>query len=403
MTHLPHLATRVFDTPLLIAPQKLEIILGVLAPHLGLEIPAPVAAAGSGLPARKPYEVTPDGIAIIPIEGTLVHKSYGLDAFSGLRSYVDLQEEIEDAATDPAIGGILLELDSPGGEVAGVFDLADTIYSARAAKPVFAVANSDAFSSAYLLASGAQRIYAGRTSGLGSIGVIVTHLDVSASDQKLGYKYTIIHAGARKADFNPHAPLSEEARTVIEAEVDRTYQLLVSAVARNRGRDESDIRRTEAGLFFGSEAVNARLADRLGTRQDALSDLRNAISGQGAASIPFKRKTTMNEEQRAAEATPSAADIEAIRAEAYRQGYADATEIVDLCELAGMPGRAGALLAKQTTPAVARQQLMEARVAEDAPEIRSHVTPETGTGARPPLADNPLLKAVERLAGKGMN
>jgi signal peptide peptidase SppA len=392
----------VFDTPLLIAPQKLEIILGVLAPHLGLEIPAPLAAAGPERPARKPYEVTPDGIAIIQIEGTLVHKSYGLDAFSGLRSYVDLQEEIEDAATDPAIGAILLELDSPGGEVAGVFDLADTIYSARAAKPVFAVANSDAFSAAYLLASGARYIYAGRTSGLGSIGVIVTHLDVSESDQKLGYKYTIIHAGARKADFNPHAPLADEARAVIEAEVDRTYQLLVGSVARNRGLAESDIRQTQAALYFGGDAVAARLADRLGTRQDALTDLRNAISGPTAASIPLKGNA-MNEEQRAAEATPSAADIEAIRAEAYRQGYADATEIVDLCELAGMPRRAAGLLAKQTTPEAARQQLMEARVAEDAPEIRSHVMPETGTTAKPSLANNPVMKAVERLAGKGVN
>jgi len=378
----------VFDTPLLIAPQKLEIILGVLAPHLGLEIPAPAAAAAADRPSRKPYEITPDGIAIIPIEGTLVHKSYGLDAFSGLRSYVDMQEEIEDAATDPAIKGILLDIDSPGGEVAGVFDLADTIYSARTAKPVFAVANSDAFSAAYLLASSAKLIYTGRTSGLGSIGVIVTHLDVSESDQKRGYKYTVVHAGARKADFNPHAPLSEEARAVMEAEVERTYELLVATVARNRGLAEAAIRQTEAGLYFGNDAVKARLADHMGTRQAALADLRNAINGGTAASIQLKGQA-MNEEERAAEA--------------YRQGYADATEIVDLCELAGMPGRAGALLAKQTTPAVARQQLMEARVAEDAPEIRSHVTPETGTGAKPPLADNPLLKAVERLAGKGVN
>ena len=146
---LPHLATRIFDTPLVIAPQKLEVILAVLAPRLGLEVPVVAAAATSDRPARKAYEVTSDGIAVIPIEGTLVHKSYGLDALSGLRSYSDLQEEIEDAATDPAIKGILLDLDSPGGEVAGVFDLADTIYSARTAKPVFAVANSDAFSAAF--------------------------------------------------------------------------------------------------------------------------------------------------------------------------------------------------------------------------------------------------------------
>ncbi len=400
MTLLPHLAARIFDTPLLIAPQKLEVILAVLAPRLGLEVPAPAAAATSERTARKPYEVTPDGIAVIPIEGTLVHKAYGLDALSGLRSYVDIQEEVEDAATDPAIKGILLDIDSPGGEVAGVFDAADTIYAARSAKPVFAVADTDAFSGAYLLASGAERIYAGRTSGLGSIGVIVTHLDVSASDEKLGYRYTIVHAGARKADFNPHTPLSEEAHRVLEAEVDRTYGLLVGAVARNRGVDESAIRDTEARLYFGGDAVAAQLADRLGTRQDALAGLREAISAR-TVSIQFQGRSSMNEEQHAAE--PSAVDVEAIRAEARRQGYAEAREIVELCALAGMPGKAAALLAKQASAAEARQHLLEARAAEDAAEIRSHVMPETGTVAKANLDNNPVIKAVERLAGKGVN
>ena len=400
MTLLPHLSARIFDTPLLIAPQKLEVILAVLAPRLGLEVPASAAAATSERPARKPYEVTPEGIAVIPIEGTLVHKAYGLDALSGLRSYVDIQEEIEDAATDPAIKGILLDIDSPGGEVAGVFDAADTIYAARSAKPIFAVADTDAFSGAYLLASGAERVYAGRTSGLGSIGVIVTHLDVSASDEKFGYRYTIVHAGARKADFNPHTPLSEEARRVLEAEVDRTYGLLVDAVARNRGVDESAIRDTEARLYFGGDAVAAQLVDRLGTRQDALAGLREAISAR-AVSIQLQGRSSMNEEQHAAE--PSAVDVEAIRAEARRQGYAEAREIVELCALAGMPGKAAALLAKEASAADARQHLLEARAAEDAAEIRSHVMPETGTVAKANLDNNPVIKAVERLAGKGVN
>jgi signal peptide peptidase SppA len=397
---LPHLATRIFDTPLLIAPQKLEVILAVLAPRLGLEIPVPAAATTSERPVRKAYEVTSDGIAVIPIEGTLVHKAYGLEALSGLRSYVDIQEEIEDAATDPAIKGILLDIDSPGGEVAGVFDAADTIFNARSAKPIFAVADTDAFSGAYLLASAAQHVYAGRTSGLGSIGVIVTHLDVSANDEKLGYKYTIVHAGARKADFNPHAPLSEEARQVLEAEVDRAYGLLASAVARNRGLSESAVRGTEAALYFGGDAVAAQLADRLGTRQEALADLREAISAR-TVSIQLQGRTSMNEEQHAAES--SAVDVEAIRAEARRQGYAEAREIVELCALAGMPARAAALLARDAAAQEARQELMEARATAGAAEIRSHVMPETGTSAKANLENNPVMKAVERLAGKGVN
>ncbi len=390
---LPHLATRIFDTPLLIAPQKFEVILGVLAPRLGLDIPVPVAAVTSQPASRKAFEVTSEGIAIIPIEGTLVHKAYGMDAASGMRSYVDIQNEVEDAATDPAVKGILLDVDSLGGEVAGVFELADTIYAVRSAKPVFAVANANAFSGAYLLASGAQRVYTGQSSGMGSIGVIVTHLDTSANDEQRGYKYTIIHAGARKADFNPHTPLSEEARASIEAELNRTYGMLVKAVARNRGMSESAIRDTEAGRYFGDEAIPIGFADRMGTKASALSDLRQAVA-RPTISIPRGGKKVMAEET---------IDIEAIRAEARQQGYAEAREIVELCALAGMPGRAAALLANSATGADARQQLMEARVAEDATEIRSHVMPDTGTQAKAKPENGPVMKAVERLIGKGVN
>ena len=393
MTPLPHLATRIFDTPLLIAPQKLEVILAVLAPRIGLDIVTPAAGSAPQPASRKAFEVTPDGIAIIPVEGTLVHKAYGLDAASGMRSYVDLQNEIEDAATDPVIKGILLDVDSLGGEVAGIFELADTIYAARSAKPIFAIANANAFSGAYLLASGAQRVYAGQSSGLGSIGVIVTHLDVSANDEQRGFKYTILHAGARKADFNPHVPLSDEARASIEAELNRTHGMLVKAVARNRGMSESAIRETDAARYFGDEAIPAGLADHMGTKASALYDLRQATA---PPTISTQRggKKAMNEE---------AIDIEAIRAEARSQGYAEAREIVELCALAGMPGKAPGLLAKQTSASDARQHLMEARATEDATEIRSHVMPDTGTTAKTNAADSPVMKADERLARKGVN
>ena len=96
-------------------------------------------------------------------------------------------------------------------------------------------------------------------------------------------------------------------------------------------------------------------------------------------------------------------DLEAIRAEARREGYAEAREIVELCALAGMPAKATALLAREATPTEARQFLIEARAAEDATEIRSHVMPDTGTSAKPPLDNNPVVKAVERLAKGGVN
>ncbi len=103
----------------------------------------------------------------------------------------------------------------------------------------------------------------------------------------------------------------------------------------------------------------------------------------------------MNEEQLAAEATSSAA-------EAYRKGYDDALEIVELCTLVGKPEQAAALLAKSAAPAEARQHLLAARMADDAVEIQSHVMPDSGTRASAKPEDSPVVKAVERLAGKGV-
>ena len=236
----------------------------------------------------------------------------------------------------------------------------DTIAAARSTKPIYAVANNDAFSAAYLLASGAERIYASRTSGLGSVGVIVSHLDVSANDEKLGYKYTIIHAGARKADFNSHAPLSDDARNILAAEVDRTYGMLVSTVAKNRGVAESAVRDTEAGLYFGSDAVNAKLADMLGTRQDALNDLRNATANRTAL-IHTGGKS--HHAQR--NGSPLRLNLNRYRGDTCRsppRRLCRSAGDCELCALAGMPGCSG-VACETNNAADARQALLAARAA----------------------------------------
>jgi hypothetical protein len=140
----------------------------------------------------------------------------------------------------------------------------------------------------------------------------------------------------------------------------------------------------------------------VGTPEAALNDVRATIGGRSSLFQPGG-KTTMKEEPVRTESAEPAVDIEAIRAEARKQGYAEAREIVELCALAGMPDKAARLLARGVTAAEARQFLMEARVAEDAVEIRSHVMPDTGTSVKPSLDNNPVIKAVEKLAAKGVN
>jgi capsid assembly protease len=290
--YLPHLAARVFGVPLMIHSDKLMVILDAIGPRLGLRdhvvvegLPVVVTRPAADddededfplAAGRKPYPVTPEGIAVITISGTLVKKASWMDAESGLQSYETLRTMLADAREDPGIRGVLLDVDSPGGEVGGLFDLADDVYAVREQKPCYAIANDEAFSAAYALASSAQRLFITRTGGVGSIGVIAVHMDQSGFDEKMGRKYTAVYAGARKNDFSTHQPLSHDARANLQGEIDRLYEMFVASVARNRGLPAALIRKTDAGLYWGEKAISAGLADQVGSFDDALAAITQA-------------------------------------------------------------------------------------------------------------------------------
>jgi len=349
--------------------------------------------------ARKPYPVQ-DGVAVIDIAGVLANEPSLFDAiFFGATAYGQILDEVEQAIEDPEVRGVLLRVNSPGGDSENAFETAAALTELARQKPLWAVADNSMFSAAYLLATAAEPIYVPEfTGGAGSIGVYAEHLDWSEFNRKLGVKVTYISEGEGKTDGNPNEPLSEAARATLASEVARLYGLFVRWVATRRGLSEQAIRELGAALKYGPDAVAAGLADRTGTFRTALADLAAFVR---PTSIPQGGRR-MNEETVRAEVPEPTIDLEAIRAEAHREGYAEAREIVELCALAGMPAKATALLARGATPTEARQFLVEARAAEDAAEIRSHVMPDTGTSAKPPLENNPVVKAVERLA-KGVN
>ena len=165
---LPHLAARLFGTPLLIHQPKLEVILSVLGPRLGLP---ERAGQGGYVRPEHPVNESPSGIAVIPIHGSLVRRTSGLEADSGLTSYQSVQQMLDVAHDDPSIQAILLDIDSPGGESSGVFDLADKIRTIGLQKPVWAVANDMAFSAAYSSAkAGSHPVRAGAPTGLAGEG-----------------------------------------------------------------------------------------------------------------------------------------------------------------------------------------------------------------------------------------
>ncbi|MGO1069655.1 S49 family peptidase [Lysobacter sp. CA199] len=381
MTGLPHLAARVFNTPLLIQRAKLDVIVSVLAPKFDLQtLPPPQMGPPSSAALRLADE---RGIAVLPIHGTLVQRTGGLDALSGLTSYQSITRRLDAALADDAVRGIVLDVDSPGGEAAGVFDLADRLRAARSHKPIWAVANDAAFSAAYALASAADRVFVTRTAGVGSIGVIALHVDQSLRDASAGLSYTPILAGARKNDGNPHEPLSPEARASIQTEVNRLYELFTLTVAEHRGLSPDAVRKTEAALYFGQDAIDAGLADHVGTLSDAVQQMHTELD---ASARPFHLETLS---MSTPDSTAPAVDADAVRA----QAHADALAIAELCELAGQPALTAAYLSEGITAEAARQRLLALRA--QSPEIASHLSP---TGPDAQATANPLLDAVKARA-----
>ena len=207
---------------------------------------------------RRDYAVVA-GVAVVPISGVLVHG----DGYCwwGETPYGAIRAVLEDAAADPEVRAIVLHVDSPGGEVAGCFDLADRIYALRGVKPIAALIDEHACSAAYALASAAETILAPRTAVIGSIGVITMHLDVTAALEQAGLKVTTIQYGDRKSDSYSTTPLSDAARERAQADIDTLGEMFVALVARNRGLEPEAVRATEAGVFLGQAAVDAGLAD----------------------------------------------------------------------------------------------------------------------------------------------
>lgn len=221
-----------------------------------------------------PYRVTADGTAVISIIGELVNRGAWIGASSGLVSYEGISHQITSAARDPQVRAVVLDLETPGGQATGTFELAALVRKVRASMPVVAVVNGMAASAGYAIASGATRIISLPTGLSGSIGVVMLHLDISEFLAGVGVKPTLIFAGAQKVDGNPYAPLPDDARVRFKAEVDQLYGLFVQTVAAGRrGLTDKAIRATEGRVFMGAEAARLGLVDSLGTLEDVVTAL----------------------------------------------------------------------------------------------------------------------------------
>lgn len=217
----------------------------------------------------RPYTVK-DGILQIPVKGVLLHDfPYQLGGWA--TGYAYIWKAFERGMNDPEVKGIALICDTPGGEVAGNFVLVDKMFAYRGVKPIQGFAMESAYSAGYSIISVADKITVSRTGGVGSIGVVTMHVDVSKMMEEWGYKVTFIFAGKHKVDGNPYEALSSDVRERIQARIDELYGVFVSTVARNRGMDEQAIRDTEALTFTATQATSNGLADAIGSLDDAIA------------------------------------------------------------------------------------------------------------------------------------
>lgn len=423
MKHLPRLAARIFNTPLAIAPDKAAVIAAIFASKLS---GATVEASMHEDADDGDIELQVDqGIAQISISGTLVEKSSWLDAMSGMISYDAIAKQLAVAEADARVKGVLLVIDSPGGEVSGMFECANVL--AAFTKPVFATINFCACSAAYLLAAQADQISITESSLTGSIGVIAQHMERSGWDAAQGIKFTTIYAGARKNDGNPHEPLSEGAQAAIRADVEFVMDQFVSYVAKARGLSEDAVRATEAGVFRGQNAIEAGLADVMATPSEALAALLGQVSNSGSVAAatrlrkevrmastitadPKLAASTATDEKPEVAKTEKPVPMEEVKPDGEKKdpdkeeevlNGAACLEISTLCTIAGRPALAAEFIGAQLPVAKVRERLVAA-AADDTPRIQSAIDPSIG--AKPASINpndpkqNPLLADAQRRA-----
>ena len=285
---LAQIAGRVLNRPLLLHPDKADLILHVLQGRIGIEplaAPDPQSNRFVGSHRRDNGSVSSmrfaNGVAILPIVGSLVNRGAWIGANSGLVSYEGIAAQLREAQADPDVRAILLDIDSPGGEATGMFSTANLVRTVNEVKPVLAFINDVAASAAYGIASAAREIVVSPTSMVGSIGVVLTHLDRSGELEDRGVKPTLIHAGAHKVDGHPFGPLSDAVRADLQAEVLKIYDQFVGLVAEGRaGRiSAAAIRATEARTYLGADAIAQGLADRVASLDEVIATLSQPPSG----------------------------------------------------------------------------------------------------------------------------
>jgi signal peptide peptidase SppA len=251
-----------------IMPDKMEVIMQMLGPRL----------AGGTIPefeavTRRQQHRMDGKVVVLPMVGTMTQRANMMTEHSGMLSTDTFGKMITQLAGDPSVKSIILDIDSPGGSMFGIEELTQNIRAAAGQKRVVAVANSLMASAAYYTGSAATKVFAAPGSLVGSIGVIMTHIDHSEALATEGVKYTFVTAGKYKALGNATEPMGEDALSYMQGLVDDGYDQFLSAVAQNRRVSKSKVKEQygQGKVLSAKDALSVGMIDGIRTLDEVIS------------------------------------------------------------------------------------------------------------------------------------
>ncbi|AYN26417.1 S49 family peptidase [Buttiauxella sp. 3AFRM03] len=310
--NLAHIASMAFNEPLLLEPAYARVFFSALGKEIGvsrLNLPDEQLTTSDmnaitasfmteGKREARFYQVK-NGIAVLPVTGTLVHKLGTMRPFSGMTGYDGIIARLEQAISDPEVKGVLLDIDSPGGQVAGAFDCADVIARLRDEKPIWALSNDMACSAAMLIAAACSYRLNTQTGRMGSVGVLMAHSNYSGALEQAGLEVTLIYAGSHKVDGNPYEKLPEDVRADFQAKIDTARDMFARKVSGYMGMSVQAVLATEAAVYDGESAVSIGFANQIVNSADAIDVMSAALNlTSPTRGISMSHEAALQERQR---------------------------------------------------------------------------------------------------------
>lgn len=285
----PHVVRAVIERPWAILPSTLATIVDIVRTRASgqrlsqADIQARIEVAASDQGPRRGRQR--GNVAVIPMYGILMPRANLMSAMSGGTSVEQLRGSFREALADGEVDAIVFDIDSQGGQVDGIPELAAEIRAARGRKPILAQANTIAYSAAHWLASQADEFVVTASGAVGSIGVVAAHIDESKADEMDGIKTTFIHSSKYKIEGNRHQPLGTEAQAAIQHDVDAFDRMLVSDVARGRRVPMETVRSDygEGRPVNAQDALARGMVDRIETLDETVARAARMAATQARA------------------------------------------------------------------------------------------------------------------------